>query len=380
MIKRILFFYLLLLPFVGNCQNYPITSKTIVSVLTVGTAEESHTLYGHTAIRIKDSNLNIDLVYNYGMFEFDTKNFILKFIKGDLQYFVAAYSYDEFEYNYRVENRTIYEQILDISATEKLELFNKLNTALSPENRYYTYKFIDKNCTTEVIDILNSVLKNKPINKIMHEKETYREILFPYVKNHFYQKLGINTIFGTKVDQKASKLFLPLDLLESLKISRHNNKPLISETRTVFESKKTTSKFSFADSIFSLILILLTIVLINRKVITLSYLSILGVMGLFFSLVGFYSFHQEVSCNYNSLLFNPLFLVLVYFIIKKNREWIKKIALTCIIILIVYIIYMLQKIHLVIVIPFIIANLIILIRIYLKPLLPSIKKNSTNSF
>jgi hypothetical protein len=46
------------------------------------------TLFGHTAVRI-DTEHFIDLVYNYGAFDFNTPNFVAKFIKGDLQYFAV---------------------------------------------------------------------------------------------------------------------------------------------------------------------------------------------------------------------------------------------------------------------------------------------------
>jgi hypothetical protein len=37
--------------------------------------------FGHTAIRISDPNQFIDLVYNYGAFDFNTPNFVMKFTK-----------------------------------------------------------------------------------------------------------------------------------------------------------------------------------------------------------------------------------------------------------------------------------------------------------
>ena len=127
MLKKI---YSLLVFFVLNLsysQQYKLSEYAQVSVITVGVADQVYELYGHTAIRIKDSKLGIDLVYNYGMFDFATENFMLKFAKGDLQYFAAAYPYEDFEYSYKQDNRSIFEQILNISTIEKQKLFEKLN-------------------------------------------------------------------------------------------------------------------------------------------------------------------------------------------------------------------------------------------------------------
>lgn len=361
MIKKLLLVFFLISCQIGFSQSL-VSDNTIVSILTVGTADASHSLYGHTALRIKDETKNIDLVYNYGMFDFGTPNFMFKFVKGDLQYYAAAYPYDDFEYGYRVENRSIYEQVLDMSISEKQSLINKLDVSLSSDDKFYTYKFIDRNCTTKVIDIVNEVLEGKPIVKKNIDSKTYRDVLFPYVENHFYQKLGINIIFGNRVDDQATIMFLPLDLFENLKVTTYRNKPLVKETNAIFEANRPTV-FSFMDSIYSLIAILLLFIVINKKAMQVTYFLILGTIGLLFSLIGLYSLHQEVLWNYNVLLFNPLFLVLLYFMATNNLKWIKKLSWICLGFLGIYVVYMLNKIHLFIVLPIIITTVILLLRL-----------------
>ncbi len=354
-------------------QISPITENTKVSVLTVDVADEAHSLYGHTAIRIKDTSSGIDLVYNYGMFDFATENFILKFIKGDLEYYAAAYSYDDFDYSYKIDNRSIYEQVLTISLDEKRKLYEKLNQSINSEDRYYTYKFIDKNCTTKVIDVLNEVLENKPIIKKNIDSKSHRDVLYPYSDGHFYQKLGINIIFGTKVDLQETTIFLPMDLFDNLKQTKYEGKPLISQTETLFKAKRKPLGFSFFDSIYSLIVILLLLVIPNKKITNIIYLVIIGTIGILFSIVTFYSFHKEVYWNYNILLFNPLFIILAFLIGVNNQKWVKKISLFSLVILGFYTLYIVNKIHFMVVLPIIISTGIILLRITTKKLLPTIK-------
>jgi len=373
--QKLLLVFILFFSWKNYSQLTPITSDTQVSILTVGVANESHSLYGHTALRIHDASNGFDYIYNYGMFDFRTENFILKFVKGDLQYYAAAYSYDDFEYNYRVENRSIYEQILNLSLEEKQLLFEKLNVSLNPETKFYTYKFIDRNCTTKVIDILNQVLENKPIQKKNITDETYREVLFPYAKNHFYQKLGINIIFGTKVDEQETKIFLPFDLYENLKTISYKNKPLVQESKTLFKATAVDYKSPIWDTIYCLLGILLIVVVFNTKTTRYIYFGCIGSIGLLFSLIGLYSFHKEILWNYNIFLFNPLYLLLIYFTIKNNSEWIKKTVYLCLFSLLIYVLYMLNKVHLFIVLPIVVTNAIILLRLIVKKekLLPSVK-------
>lgn len=358
-------FIILLYFFLQNLlAQAPLEEAIQVSVLTVGVADESHSLYGHTAIRIKDDFRGIDQVYNYGMFDFSTPNFIVRFVKGDMQYFAGAYPYADFEYNYKDENRSIYEQVLNVSPENKLALLAALEESITGDDKFYTYKFIQRNCTTKVVDVINAILQKNIIYKHDVTDLTYREILYPYAENQFFQKLGINIIFGAKTDEQATKLFLPFDLKNNLDQTMYKNKPFVLQDNVLFAANRTSEK-AWWDSIYTLIVVLALIVLANKKAITQSYFIILGILGIFFSLVGFYSFHEEISLNYNVLLFNPILLLVVYFDLKKNKKLLifsSYIALTFIAI---YFLYMLNKIHLGIVWPFIVANVILIFRTYL---------------
>lgn len=356
-------------------QNIILSKDAKVSILNCGTGNESYSLYGHTAIRIYDRVNFLDLVFNYGAFDFSTPNFALKFIKGDLQYFVTTDSYNEFEYSYRAEQRSIYEQELNsLTIAQKQALFDKLWQSLHSDERFYTYKFIDRNCTTMVIDKVNDVLGSKIITSVKPITQTYREVLYPYLENHFFEKLGINIIFGTKVDQPAEKLFLPLDFIKSLDQAQYNGKPLTKPMATVYEAPNNNFTGSVFNSIYTVIFLLLLIVLIPKKWLTLSYFFILGLLGIFFCLVGFYSDHQEVLWNYNALLFNPLYLLLFFFSVThktKQRILTSKVLIAM---LLGYLVYMLNKIHLGIVLPFIITHFILLAKIALS------QKRSGNLF
>jgi hypothetical protein len=102
--------------------------------------------------------------------------------------------------------------------------------------------------------------------------------------------------------------------------------------------------------------VLLLLALFGKKWIPIIYFTMAGLLGLFFSLVGLYSLHEELLWNYNILLFNPLFLIYAWYSFKEQKTKIKllgKLILGC---LAIYLVYMLTKIHLGIVWPFIVLH------------------------
>lgn len=356
MTKKILIPLLLLLHFFSFSQNPLLSDKASVSILTCGRGDELYTTFGHTAIRIKDSINRLDVVYNYGAFDFRIKNFYLKFIKGDLQYFINASSFEDFIFEYQSENREVVEQTLNFSAKQKQELFEVLNASLYSDERSYTYKFIDKNCTSMTVEKINKIIGKELVHKVDDKSISYRELLYPYFENHFYYKLGINIIFGAKTDTKAVKLFLPIELMHSLNKAKVNDKPIVNKTETIVNGVPLESSFSFVNSIYCISSLLFLIAITNKKSIFLTYLFIAGLLGLFLSLVGLYSLHKEILWNYNALLFNPLFLILPFL----KPIWFKTVVKICGLMLILYTLIIISKPHVFLMTPFLVTTSYIL--------------------
>ena len=360
-----IFFLLLLYINFSFGQNLPLTENAHVSVITCGLGNETYSYFGHTAIRVADSANNIDLVYNYGAFDFSTPNFVAKFAKGDLQYYIVVHPYNDFINEYNYEKRSVYEQELLIDKDLKQKIFDNLNSTLLSEDRYYTYKFIDKNCTSMVVDIINKSLNKIVITKKGDTDKTYRSILFPYFDGHFYEKLGTSIIFGRKVDQFGTKIFLPFELKNSLEKTTFENRPFVSKSKTILNFEKKTP-ISWWNNVYSYIIILAFVVLINQKAIDKIYLFILSLMGFFFVAVGFYSFHHELAMNYNIFLFSPLLLILIIFSVVNNKRWTYKFAVLHLALLVFYTLFIINKAHFLIVLPMIITSGFVLVRVALR--------------
>ena len=62
---------------IGLCIAIGMQAQTLgenarISLLTCSPGEELYARYGHTAIRVLDETNDIDIVFNYGIFDFNT--------------------------------------------------------------------------------------------------------------------------------------------------------------------------------------------------------------------------------------------------------------------------------------------------------------------
>ena len=147
--------------------------------------------------------------------------------------------------------------------------------------------------------------------------------------------------------------------MDVLKTTVYNGKPLVSETTTIFETKPIKT-VSYWNNIYVFSALILLIVVLKNNTVYITYFTILGLLGIFLSLVGFYSFHEEVRWNYNVLLFNPSLLLLLYFYKRKNRKWISNLALFNLACIAIYLVVIINKAQLLLFMPLLITSTIIL--------------------
>lgn len=363
MMRFLLFLLFIPLALVAEVRLSP---QARVSVLTCGTGHELYSLFGHTAIRVADPTSGLDVVYNYGAFDFSAPNFAGRFTKGDLQYFVATDSFNGFMEQYRYEGRSVVEQELFLSQENKQRLFDELNAVLNSDERYYTYKFIDRNCTNMAMAVINKALGAQILKKTGDTNITYREIIYPYFAGHFFEQWGTSVIFGTKVDQSSTTLFLPTELEKSLEIAVFDGQKLSEKSRLILEVPQTEAPFSLWNNVYVYLAILLLVALLNKKAITATYLVLIGLIGVFFAIAGWYSLHEELKWNYNTLLCNPLFVGIGFGLITNKKKLTRTLTWICAACLVMYVVYMLTKIHLLIVTPMILLHGLIFWRILKK--------------
>lgn len=291
-----------------SLKDKTLSESAQISVYTCGVGEELYSLFGHTALRVKDVEQNIDLVFNYGMFDFDTPNFYGKFIKGDLLYSIGIDSQKDFIYAYTYADRTITEQILELSAEEIQKIWSTLWKQYESDERYYLYKFIFDNCTTRVHDLIDQTAHYQIKKDFPSNQKTYRQILNDYLKLQYFPQLGINLVFGSNVDQPNELLFLPEQFLEGIHLTDRLQKDVkIWHTSTHKpQEKKQPEKYAFWAflAIFAFFG--------KYKAIRNVYYIIATLLGGLILCIQPYSMHEEVLNNWTFLIFNPLMIIMLF--------------------------------------------------------------------
>mgnify|MGYP000156967033 CR=1 FL=1 len=85
-IKTILILFLVCLTAKGEDVFRNDNDSIRLSLLTCAPGEEIYSYFGHTAIRYEDPGKGIDVVFNYGLFNFGAPNFIFRFALGQTIY------------------------------------------------------------------------------------------------------------------------------------------------------------------------------------------------------------------------------------------------------------------------------------------------------
>ena len=102
------------------------------SLITITPGQDSYSLYGHTAVRIRDDRGMMDYVFNYGAFSMEDEGFLWKFMLGETDYTLSVERIVDVVMWYTMEQRLVVEQKLNMSPAEVRSLFEKM---LAPDRR-----------------------------------------------------------------------------------------------------------------------------------------------------------------------------------------------------------------------------------------------------
>ena len=336
-LKLSMLFFCLVTPFI-YAQQQKLSNEAIISVLTIGPGTSLNDAFGHNGFRIKDDTFHIDLVFNYGVYDFDTPNFYTKFARGKLNYKIGVNYYEDFFNSYITQNRTIKEQILNLSQTEKQDLFNYLINNYKPENKYYLYDLFYDNCVTKIRDVLPIVLKD---DIIFNEPEgfkqkTFRRLIHDHVNRNSWGGFGIDIALGSVIDRKATPeehMFLPKYIYVFFKnASLKNSKSLVKQSKVLYSKKDKPASNNFFTSplmVFGVIAVMmLLITFLDYKKskqsvwLDVSIFTFTGIVGSIVLLLWFATDHSATAQNYNLLWAFALNLFMIPQLFKKNiNNW-----------------------------------------------------------
>ncbi len=314
-----------------------------ISLLTCSPGEELYARFGHSALRVQDPMLHLDVVFNYGMFNFNTPDFYSKFIAGETYYQLGVEDMTSFVVNYVNTGRGIQETDLNLTKTEQQRLFNALIENAKEENRTYLYNFVFDNCATRPRDMIEAAVEggylnyperqNSSLLKVDDNVEkTYRQLIGEYVGDETWLKFGIDLLIGTKADNPVPQryvMFLPNELEASLSgATKADGQPLRQMSDVLLEQKTIPDTESgwlspLLVSICFLLIVCLLTILSPGKLLALDFFLFLisGCLGLLLFYLTFFSLHPLVKWNLNLLWLNPFHLLFVFLLpFKKVRK------------------------------------------------------------
>jgi Domain of unknown function (DUF4105) len=326
-----------------NRKNIVLDTSSEVSLLTCNPGNEVYSTFGHSAFYIKDTVHKIDRVYNYGTFSYDD-DFLYKFLKGDLDYFLSVSNLEEFMWEYEMENRGVTKQVLNLSWAQKQKLYELLQENYLPQNRVYHYDFLFDNCSTRLRDILEKAthdgihydfsfitISNKTNN------QSYRNMIDDYAAHLKWLTFGMDLMIGVPSDHKAKPrehLFLPDNLMNAYFFATIQQKngavPLVKKTSLLltYDLVKKNTPF-FESPLFVCLLFLLMTVSITfweykfnkwHKGIDVFFAFIFAIIGCLFLFMWTSTRHHVAYVNLNLIWANPLLIIAgVFFFTKKYK-------------------------------------------------------------
>ena len=340
--RNIVYFYTSIALFL-TLFTIRVSAKTEISLLTCKPHAQIYSLYGHTAIRVVDTEQNTDVAINWGVFDASQPNFVAKFVLGFTDYTMSIVPTEYFLREYEYYGSPVYQQRLNLTEAEKARIMKALDENYRPENRVYRYNYVYDNCTTRARDIILSNIDGKTscVKTFLQKGDkTFRDLLHWKTNKYGWCKAGNDLVIGLRADRNAihsEREFLPEILaadFDSATIIRADGKQvalvdsafwLLKDVQPHFEPMP---DFPLTPTMFAIIILALVIVwtLYERtkkkrlKWLDVVFFYICGIAGLLpFAMI--LSRHPFVQINLQLLVLNPLWLFLMSPWTKWKHRW-----------------------------------------------------------
>ena len=332
--------FLLLLPCGQTTANS--NDSIRLSLLTCAPGEEIYSLFGHTAIRYENPSQGVDVVFNYGLFSFDTPNFIFRFSLGETDYQLGATNYSHFAGEYAFFGRSVWQQTLNLTNEEKIDLIRLLQENHRPENRVYRYNFFYDNCATRPRDKIEESIAGKVIypTEPQDGSRSFRDIVHQYCKGHPWARFGIDLCIGSEADQPITQrqmMFAPFYLMDAFAGAQIKNdsiqRPLTEACELIVDATPEEDESGWIPTPLQCALLLFiltagtTIYGIRRRTglwgVDLLLFGAAGIVGCVLAFLALFSQHPAVSSNFLLLVFHPgqlLFLPYIVYCVRKGKK------------------------------------------------------------
>lgn len=311
-----------------------------VSLVVCSPGSAVYELEGHAALRVVLPD-GRDMAVNYGIFDFDSPNFIYRFVKGETDYMVAAYPFSYFLESYRRDGREVEEYPLSLTSGESARLLDMLQRNLLPENRVYRYNYVKDNCSTRPLRIVEAAVGDTLSLQAPPYTDgwTFRDAMRHYHENYPWYQFGIDIALGSGIDYPLSeheKVFAP-DMLRLMLPGAvvagqaGGERSIVGEAVVYAPAEEDGGPLGptpwpltpLAVALYVLLAVIVCAVadLRRRRVSRWAdavYMSVAGLAGCLVTFLVFISTHEATSPNWLIVWLNPLcFIVPACIFIKK---------------------------------------------------------------
>ncbi len=313
-----------------SAAEFHVSDSCKISLLTCSPGNELYSCFGHSGIRVNDPLERVDIVFNYGTFDFERPGFYVNFCRGILIYSLGVDQYFDFENQYIYEQRGLSEQILNLTTEEKQAIVEFLLTNAQRENRDYRYDFLLDNCATRIRDVFEKHLGGK---LAFHTEKwdtikTFRYLIDEYSWFKRWESFGMNLLIGLPVDKPTTprqQMFLPNYLRDGFTTATVNgNEPFVTATREILPAPNfdKSANWTSPEWLFAIILGLLMLLTFAEirfnfhvKVVDFILLFTTGLLGLLFLTLWLFTQHWTTAWNLNLLWALPTHLLLAFAIL-----------------------------------------------------------------
>lgn len=305
-----------------------------ISLLTCEPGSEIYALFGHSAIRYENPAKQEDWVFNYGMFSFREPNFVMRFVKGETDYQLGVVPFRYFEAEYGMRGSSVYQQELNLTNAEKEKLAGLLFENYLPANRVYRYNYFYDNCTTRARDKIEESIQGKVVYPVSDRVVSYRDILHEFTAGSEWSEFGIDLCLGSEADEpidERKQMFAPFYMLAAARgavIHRTDTMmPFVrKETKIVDAVLEDEPAFPLSPMACALLLLAVTVIIVGRGLYkgrqclawNVVMFLLQGLGGCIIAFLFFFSLHPTVGSNWLLILFNPLPLIYLPWLIGRG--------------------------------------------------------------
>ncbi len=310
-------------------REIPTEGSYRVALVTYGPGEVYWQRFGHNAIWLWEPEVDLDHTFNFGFFDFEQENFLLRFVQGRMLYFAAAVPAEREMDHYRSDDRSVRVQELRLDPGQYARLRDHLLNHIQPENRNYLYDYYLDNCSTRLRDALDLALEGALSEQFQPQPglQTFRGHTRRSTAADFWYYLGLEAGLGTPVDRPISRwdeMFLPAMLADNLNeitmLSPRGLQTLVTKDTPAFESSREpppqTAPMTWPRYLALALGVLLAAWLAARLAPPVlvegfmqGWLLIAGTLGLLMLALWAWTDHHAANPNANLLLLNPVMLL-----------------------------------------------------------------------